>query len=204
MSVRWQGMLGQVAIEVSVLEADGTPVSKNRGRRGEIVVGPTGFAGGAYYLQVTPITNIAVLRPEPYRLEVERIAATPDTEPNDDETDAQWLATLPAQIRGMSRGAGTIPADPDVFKFELPRAMAANEVLVARASVVYSVDPITVTIRDGFFSEIGTATDIDPQVEVVPPNNTAAAIYYVDFRASLARSGELSVYDATVGIETRP
>ena len=94
----------------------------------------------AYYVRVVPVGTPATLRPEPYRLHVERSRRGGGHRAQRRSTSAQELPALPVRLRGMSRAFGVNPEDPDVFRFTLPRDLADGEELeIERAPSIPSM-----------------------------------------------------------------
>lgn len=158
LSVRWDNLLERGDIEVRVFDSNEALLLLNEDYSNEIVVGASGDAG-PFYVEVRPVASSSNVRPEPYLLEVERIAATAEREPNNDVATAQPIASG-AAIRGQSRSTSTASAnngDPDVFALVVGDSGEIDVVV----SAVHRLDDVIVGIVDADGETLAAGTDID-------------------------------------------
>lgn len=200
-STRFQTYGHGSAVEVNVVTDTGDLLATNRGSRGEVVVSP-GTWSGPFFVRVVPRTPVSSASPELYHLTISRVSGVADVEPNDAPADAQEVASLPALIRGQSRGGSS--ADPDFYSISLPPGLQGDEKLYIQLQHPLLLDALSLTVLDVALEPVATATGSDINLAVLLPDHSAGAVYYLGITSGVSRTGEWPVYEARVELRDTP
>ena len=186
-SIRWLNQLERGDIHVSVLDENAAEVLLHEHYAGEIIHAPVGSAA-PFFVKVVPDGAGASVRPELYLLDIQRIPATGDREPNDDIATAQEL-TLPAQVRGQSR-----TDDVDVYRFEVNGDEATIHVVTTALHRMIDLD---VSVRDASGQEVAAGIDVDLDLQAA----ASAGVWTVHVNSTASSALEYGVYELDVRLD---
>lgn len=192
--VRWENHTSANPLKVVLSDAADAVLANADYVRGALAV-PAGAVGPFTVSLVNDASAFGGDRlPEVYSVEVARVAAVAEVEPNDGTNEATEVA-LPAHVVGQSR-----TGEVDVYRFVLPRDLESGEALHVGVNTL-TLKPVAVALLDeaGTVLEVQSRFNVDATFDL--PVGAVGTPYFVAIEHTESSSTQEAFYEASLGID---